>query len=279
VIQVSGGLYRLTADITNAPATPPWTSMVNVHKTIHATVTQTGVTAGDMIFGLGNVGTLEIGGQLTFGERVSFGRITLKENNFLDFNQTHTSTNRNWDIRYGRETNVGTGSFFSTWYKGNNSASVAMRLDHKTGDLTVNGTIADFKPWINGWSDQDNIDVNEILDFTAVSWNLTRGDTIPGSSPSQNVYDIVSTGLRVLRTGIYQFTWSSVNKLSERPIVVYNVTTRITPIQAHPAGQPGHNQTFTVIQYMQSGAEFRIQRIGGASHPQKGVHFSCVRLG
>jgi hypothetical protein len=46
-------------------------------------------------------------------------------------------TDRNGRIRHGRDTDTGTRTLFTTFYKGDGSSTVAAELNHKTGDLTL----------------------------------------------------------------------------------------------------------------------------------------------
>ena len=96
----------------------------------------------DLATGAASFGyAVTIAGVLTLSAATSQINST-SASNILDFDiKSGTTANATETFRYGRTTNSGSGTLYTEWYKGDNTATLAMTLNHKTGDLTPVGNI------------------------------------------------------------------------------------------------------------------------------------------
>lgn len=84
--------------------------------------------------------SLDVTGTISIAGTGTIRHINSKDN-FFDVNiRQGTTTDENAFIRWGRETNTGTGTLTSNWYLGDGTAGVAMNLNHKTGRLGIGTT-------------------------------------------------------------------------------------------------------------------------------------------
>jgi hypothetical protein len=130
-----------TAAATNGQILIGSTSSTPVAATITGTSNQVVVTNGTGTITLSLPQSIATTSDVTFGQITSTGTIrqfsTSSAATLLDFNLgLGTTYNSTLTIRHGRETDSGSGTLFSVWFKGDGSTTAAMTLNHKTGVLS-----------------------------------------------------------------------------------------------------------------------------------------------
>lgn len=148
-------------------------------------------------------------------------------------------------------------------------------------DGTVMASTADTLPapvtpavmtFINGWTASTGVAVADTLNWVSIAWTLQRDD-------ADAVFLLTTTGLQLVKAGMYNFTWTSRSDIPERTVWVGLNRLRLTHHLSMPSGGRDWISTYAVTQRIIAGQEFRIIRTGGANHPQSELSFSCVRLG